>query len=104
MTSVSCRCFPSRLSRVRPRPWLRTFLEGAEHPADALSPPADPSVEQSIRDIAYRLWENDGRPEGRDDEYWHRARTAWQGQQSLDAGFEEAVTGEDPAPGTRTDG
>lgn len=57
---------------------------------------ADPSVEQSIRDTAYYLWESDGRPEGRDEEYWHRARDAWLGQQGLDAGFEDAVAEPDP--------
>ena len=27
-----------------------------------------------IRERAYHLWENDGRPHGRDSEYWERAR------------------------------
>jgi hypothetical protein len=31
------------------------------------------SLEQSIRERAYLLWEREGRPEGRADEYWHRA-------------------------------
>lgn len=26
-----------------------------------------------IRIVAYELWERDGAPEGRDDEYWHAA-------------------------------
>lgn len=30
-------------------------------------------LEQSVRERAYLLWEQDGRPEGRADEYWHRA-------------------------------
>jgi len=29
--------------------------------------------EQTVRETAYFLWENDGRPEGRDQEYWYRA-------------------------------
>jgi hypothetical protein len=29
--------------------------------------------EQRIRDIAYGLWEKEGQPEGRTDEFWHRA-------------------------------
>lgn len=33
----------------------------------------DDAVEQPIRNLAYSLWEADGRPEGRDHEYWHRA-------------------------------
>ena len=30
--------------------------------------------QQRIRERAYLLWEEDGRPEGRADEYWDRAR------------------------------
>lgn len=30
--------------------------------------------EQRIRDKAYRLWEEAGRPEGRSEEFWERAR------------------------------
>jgi hypothetical protein len=26
-----------------------------------------------VRELAYSLWEQDGRPEGRSGEYWHRA-------------------------------
>jgi hypothetical protein len=28
---------------------------------------------QRIREIAYGLWEKEGSPEGRQDEFWHRA-------------------------------
>jgi hypothetical protein len=31
-------------------------------------------LETRIRERAYTLWEEDGRPEGRADEYWERAR------------------------------
>ena len=34
----------------------------------------DPAREQRIRERAYHLWEQDGRPHGRDQEYWERAR------------------------------
>lgn len=30
-------------------------------------------LEQAIRESAHHLWENDGRPEGRSEEYWNRA-------------------------------
>jgi hypothetical protein len=30
-------------------------------------------LEQSVRELAYALWEEEGRPDGRTDEYWHRA-------------------------------
>jgi len=30
-------------------------------------------LEQSVRERAYALWEQDGRPDGQAEEYWHRA-------------------------------
>lgn len=36
-------------------------------------PWANPEFEHSVRDTAYFLWENDGRPEGREQEYWFQA-------------------------------
>lgn len=30
-------------------------------------------LEQAVRERAHLLWEQDGRPEGRAEEYWHRA-------------------------------
>ena len=41
----------------------------ADNPLDD----ADPDRQQHIRERAYALWEADGRPEGRDLEYWERA-------------------------------
>jgi hypothetical protein len=35
---------------------------------------SDDFNEQSIRERAYQLWEQDGAPEGRADEYWDKAR------------------------------
>lgn len=37
----------------------------------ALHKPA--ATEDSIRVMAYHLWEQDGRPHGRDLEFWHKA-------------------------------
>ena len=34
---------------------------------------ADPAFEQSVRDTAYFLWEHDGRPGGKEHDYWYRA-------------------------------
>jgi hypothetical protein len=31
-------------------------------------------LNEVVRELAYCLWEQDGSPEGRADEYWHRAR------------------------------
>jgi hypothetical protein len=30
--------------------------------------------EDRVRERAYHLWEDAGRPDGRDDEFWHAAR------------------------------
>lgn len=35
---------------------------------------ANAERELRIREKAYQLWETDGSPEGKADEYWHRAR------------------------------
>ena len=35
---------------------------------------ADRDLERRIRDRAYLLWEAEGKPDGRADEHWHRAR------------------------------
>jgi len=34
----------------------------------------DPDRERRVRERAYHLWESEGRPHGRDVEYWERAR------------------------------
>ena len=65
---------------------VRQIIEGSSTPA----PPED-SFEQRVRDTAYFMWESDGRPEGRDQEYWHRAREACLGQFSLDRQYDEAL-------------
>lgn len=36
-------------------------------------PWGDAAFEQAVRETAYFLWEQDGRPEGREQEYWYRA-------------------------------
>ena len=34
----------------------------------------DEELQRRIRERAHQLWEHDGRPEGRADEHWERAR------------------------------
>lgn len=43
-------------------------------PSETLNNQEPAEDEQQIRDRAYRLWEGEGRPEARADDYWHRAR------------------------------
>jgi hypothetical protein len=33
----------------------------------------DPDFEEAVRQTAYFLWEQDGRPDGKEQEYWYRA-------------------------------
>jgi len=35
---------------------------------------SDMDKERRIRDIAYQLWEDEGRPAGKAEEHWRRAR------------------------------
>ncbi|MFL9959066.1 DUF2934 domain-containing protein [Paraburkholderia nemoris] len=44
------------------------------------------SREEKIRARAYELWEKDGSPEGRADEYWERARAQIDEEESADDG------------------
>ena len=55
-------------------------------------------LEQAVRERAYSLWEQEGRPEGRADEYWHRALdqhlrerayVSWQQEGSPEGGADE---------------
>lgn len=54
---------------------------------------ADPDREHRVRERAYLMWEADGRPHGRDVEYWERAREL--------VGTEER-TGSEPLPDPQT--
>ena len=38
---------------------------------------------QRIREIAYGLWEKEGSPEGRQDEFWHRAEAILEQEDNL---------------------
>lgn len=55
--------------------------------------------EQAVRERAYHLWEEEGRPEGRADAHWHEARR----QVMLEAGEGEPVARPEPElpPGDR---
>ena len=54
---------------------------------------SDEARQQHIRDRAYHLWEADGRPHGREEEFWERAREL--------IGIEESAhAGELPNPAT----
>ncbi|HUB13075.1 MAG TPA: DUF2934 domain-containing protein [Acetobacteraceae bacterium] len=46
----------------------------------------NPDREQRVRERAYHLWEADGKPHGRDVEYWQRARELVAIEDNGDAG------------------
>lgn len=59
----------------------------------------DPAREERIKARAYHLWEADGRPHGRHDEYWERARELIGMEESAGAGQlpnPSTVPGADP--------
>lgn len=79
-----------RLEQVLPNSeaaGIRQIIDGVDPAAG--QPPGD--FDQRVRDTAYFMWESEGRPEGRDQEYWHRAREACLGQLSLDDQYRSAL-------------
>jgi hypothetical protein len=48
---------------------------------------SDPARQARIRERAYHLWEADGRPEGRAEEFWERARELIGMEESTGAGL-----------------
>lgn len=47
----------------------------------------DPAREQRVRERAYHLWEADGKPHGRDVEFWERARVLVAMEESAGSGL-----------------
>lgn len=63
---------------------------------NALNPDpwVDPDFEQSVRDTAYFLWEHDGRPIGREQEYWFAALDRCLRQRESDQALNKSLTSE----------
>jgi hypothetical protein len=59
-----------------------------------------PEREERIRQRAYHLWEAEGRPDGRDEEYWERAKFLIGVEESPGAGqLPNPETQNEPIPG-----
>ena len=59
--------------------------------------------ENDIRDRAYALWQSDGSPDGREQEYWQRAERELAEEAGLDTSEEAAeVTQPNPPAGSPT--
>jgi hypothetical protein len=56
----------SSLNRCRARIWSAAMYQDTEKFVDL-------NFEQDVRKAAYHLWEKDGRPEGREKDYWFMA-------------------------------
>jgi len=69
------------------RAW-NELREGVERAATRFGPKADGGEtedrerEEEIRRIAHRIWEEEGRPDGRASEHWSRAEALWEEQHS----------------------
>jgi hypothetical protein len=57
---------------------------------DLDDPWIDKDFESQVRDTAYFLWENDGRPLGREKEYWFTALDRCLRQREADAMLKQA--------------
>lgn len=58
--------------------------------------------EDDIRDRAYALWQEAGSPEGREEEFWHRAERELSEESGLDASDQASVTQPLPPAGILT--
>ena len=50
----------------------------------------DPEFEQAVRETAYFLWEHDGKPDGREKDYWYRALEQTLRQRQSDGNLRES--------------
>lgn len=57
-----------------------------------------PNTEDRIRDLAYNLWEQAGRPDGHDKEFWQRAERELGEKEGLDISDEDAEISPIPLP------
>jgi hypothetical protein len=51
---------------------------------------SDPHFEERVRETAYFLWEQDGRPEGCEQEYWFRALERSLRERNADGGLQQS--------------
>lgn len=55
------------------------------------------AFDEAVRLTAYFLWEQDGRPEGRAEHYWHRAREKHRSERRYDGWLSEEPKGDGDA-------
>ncbi|SAL52918.1 hypothetical protein AWB64_05735 [Caballeronia sordidicola] len=59
--------------------------------------------EEQIRTLAFHLWEQDGSPEGRADEYWEKARQQLSSGSLSENAADDKETGFGEEPDTTSD-
>jgi len=57
-----------------------------------------PDIEERIRSLAYFLWDADGRPEGRDKQYWERAERELAERDDVDMSEDASTVSPIPLP------
>ena len=75
---------PNKTTTTIRKPRAKTELQSVEtrRPMSAGAASSDGNVEERIRQRAYELYEQEGRQEGRDEEYWLRAEAEIRGRKS----------------------
>jgi len=71
--------------------------ESPDTMSDADDPWIDRNFEAAVRDTAYFLWENDGRPQGREQDYWFAALEKCLRQREADAMLAKGINDRDPS-------
>jgi hypothetical protein len=71
--------------------------------ADEEDPWTDQDFEAAVRDTAYFFWENDGRPQGREKQYWFAALEKCLRQREADGMLTRGPTGTGRQAGDTTD-
>lgn len=86
-TAEVARCKPRR-QRLRAEPVIGSLTNQTEETPMSDNPLKDnPDRERRIREQAYQLWEEEGRPHGRDKEFWEKARELIAMEEHPDAGL-----------------
>jgi hypothetical protein len=81
---------------------IETLSAGCNARANMSDNPLEDTPERTahIRSTAYRLWEENGQPNGRDEEFWERARELVGIENSAGAGLlPNPMTQNEPIPG-----
>jgi hypothetical protein len=74
------------------------MTRGPDDEGEPMTPEEEAALAQRIRERAYRLWEEEGRPPGRALDHWDRARTLIAIEDNPGAALEPNPVGSDAPP------